>query len=207
MSFVSSKHHFVSFMATSLTVTVYMCHKWQWICTFCLKHLPVHSSIMTYHQFVTRLTRRLPLVEQELSTLPEHLNGIRLARSFCVVLCGSWFVLLSFTFGHYGVCPSIYGLWLPFGIFKLFFNNTRQLPLVEQEVSTNTLPVHLNSLSVFIGVRVARTLVFCMVFCGSLLCFCSFVLAVPRFTDADYPFDIFKLYLTIGKYQQTNKQN
>jgi hypothetical protein len=95
----------------------------------------------------------------------------------------------------------------PFSIFKLFFNNTRQLPLVEQEVSTNTLPVHLNSLSVFIGVRVARTLVFCMVLCGSLLCFCFFVLAVPRFTDADYPFDIFKLYLTIGKYQQTNKQN
>ena len=42
--------------------------------------------------FVTRLTRRLPLVEQERLTLPEYL---RLFPIFCVV------------------CPSIYECWLP----------------------------------------------------------------------------------------------
>jgi hypothetical protein len=30
---------------------------------------------MTYYRFGTRLTRRVPLVEQELTTLPEHLSS------------------------------------------------------------------------------------------------------------------------------------
>jgi hypothetical protein len=43
--------------------------------------------------FVTRLTRRVPLVEQELPTLPEHLNsppvfsGVRVARSLVLYVC------------------------------------------------------------------------------------------------------------------------
>ena len=48
----------------------------------------------------------MPLVEQELLTLPDHLSsppvcsGVRVARSvvFCVVFCRSLFVLLSFFF-------------------------------------------------------------------------------------------------------------
>ena len=42
--------------------------------------------------FVTRLTRRMPLVEQELLTLPEHLSslpvfsGVRVTRSLVYVL-------------------------------------------------------------------------------------------------------------------------
>jgi hypothetical protein len=68
--------------------------------------------------FVTRLTRRVSLVEQKLVILPEHLDfsGVRVARSlvFCVVFCRSLFVLLSFSFGHCVVCPhSIYGFVLP----------------------------------------------------------------------------------------------
>ena len=47
-----------------------------------------HSSLNT--GFVTRLTRRVPLVEQELLTLPEHLSsspvlsGVRVTRSLFV---------------------------------------------------------------------------------------------------------------------------
>ena len=54
--------------------------------------------------FVSRLTRRVPLVEQELLTLPVHLSsppifsGIRVTRSFVYVFCRSLFVLLSFFF-------------------------------------------------------------------------------------------------------------
>ena len=51
----------------------------------------------------TRVTRRAPLVEQELQTRPEHLSsspvliGIRVTRYICVcvMLCRSLFVLLS----------------------------------------------------------------------------------------------------------------
>jgi hypothetical protein len=57
--------------------------------------------------FVTRLIRRVPLVEQELLTLPEHLSsppvfsGVRVTRSlvlYTCLFCRSLFVLLYFFF-------------------------------------------------------------------------------------------------------------
>jgi len=80
----------------------------------------LHSRLIT--EFVTRLTRRMPLVEHELLTLPEHLNSppgfwwARVTRSLVFYVC---FVdrCLSFCtsyFGHCVVCSSsIYRLWLP----------------------------------------------------------------------------------------------
>ena len=44
--------------------------------------------------FVTRLTPRVPLVEQELLTLPEHMRSV----VFCVRFCRSLFDFLSFFF-------------------------------------------------------------------------------------------------------------
>jgi hypothetical protein len=77
-----------------------------------------HSWLVT--GFVTRLTRRVPLVEQELLTLPEHLSSlpvfgeVRVTRSLvlrecfverCLSLCTS-------SFGHCVVCSSsIYEFW------------------------------------------------------------------------------------------------
>jgi hypothetical protein len=52
-------------------------------------------------RFVTRLTRRVPLVEQELLTLPEHLSsppvfsGVRVTRSL-VYLYVLWIVVCPF---------------------------------------------------------------------------------------------------------------
>ena len=69
-----------------------------------------------------RLTRRVPLVEQELLTLPEHLssppvfNGVRVTRSLVLYVCfvDHHLSFCPFTFGHCVVCPSlIYGFWLP----------------------------------------------------------------------------------------------
>jgi hypothetical protein len=78
-----------------------------------------HSWLIT--GFVTRLTRRVLLVEQEIPTFPEHLNsppvfsGVHVTRS--LVLCHVCFVdrcLYFCSFGHCVVCPSsIYGFWLP----------------------------------------------------------------------------------------------
>jgi hypothetical protein len=47
------------------------------------------------------------------------------------------------------------------------------------------------------GVRVTRSLVFCVMFCRSLfvLFLLAIVLSVLRFTDSDYPFGVFKLFL------------
>ena len=69
--------------------------------------------------FVTRLTQWVPLVEQELLTLPEHLSsppvfsGVRVTRSLvlCVMFCRSLFVRLSFlahlTKGSCELLPSL----------------------------------------------------------------------------------------------------
>jgi hypothetical protein len=80
-----------------------------------------HSWLIT--GFVTRLTRRVPLVEHELLTLPEHMSSppvfcwFRVTRSLVLFV---YFVdrclsFRTFFFGRCVVCSSsIYGLWLPF---------------------------------------------------------------------------------------------
>jgi hypothetical protein len=76
-----------------------------------------HSWLIT--RFVTRLTRRVPLVEQELLTLAGHLSshpGVRVTRSIVLYAC---FVdrslsFCSFSSVHCVVCSSsTYGFWLP----------------------------------------------------------------------------------------------
>jgi hypothetical protein len=61
-----------------------------------------HSCLITW--FVTRVTRRVPIMEQEPLTLPVQLSSapyfswVRVTRSlvWCVMFCRSLFVLLSF---------------------------------------------------------------------------------------------------------------
>jgi hypothetical protein len=86
-----------------------------------IKHFPVLSSFMTYHRFVTSLTRRVPLVEQKLFTLPEHLSSspvfsrVRVTRSLVLYVCliyRSLFVLLYFFFWPLFLSSSICGFWL-----------------------------------------------------------------------------------------------
>jgi len=63
-----------------------------------------HAEVSYTLYFITRLTRRVSLVVQELLTLPEHLSsppafgGVRVTRSlvFCVMFGRSLFFLLSF---------------------------------------------------------------------------------------------------------------
>ena len=68
-----------------------------------------------------------------------------------------------------------------------------------------TLPEHMSSLRVFSAVHVIRSLVLCVCFVDRCLSFCPFyfflviVLSVLRYTDSDYSFDIFKLFLIIAK--------
>ena len=64
-------------------------------------------------------------MEQELLILSEHLsslppfNGVRVTRSLVLYVCfiDRCLSFCTFSFGHCVVCSSIYGFWLPFGIF------------------------------------------------------------------------------------------
>ena len=117
---------------TWLTVMEYLCHKWPQICSTCRKHFRSFPHSRLISGFVTRLTRRVPLVEQELLTLPEHLSsslvfsGVRVPRSLVLYVCfvDRWFSFCTFSFGHCVVCSSsIYDSDYPFGISKLFIRS------------------------------------------------------------------------------------
>jgi hypothetical protein len=76
---------------------------------------------------------------------------------------------------------------------------TRPVPLVAQELPT--IPEHLSSLPDFSGVRVTRSLVLSVCFVERCLSFYNLLLAIVlsvllRFTDSDYLFGIFKLFLS-----------
>ena len=73
--------------------------------------------------FLTRLTWRVSLVEQELLTLLEYLSsplvfsGVRVSRSLVLYVCfvDRCLSLFTFSFVHCVVCSSsIYRFWLPF---------------------------------------------------------------------------------------------
>ena len=79
-----------------------------------------HSRLIT--GFVTRLTRRVSLVDQELLTLPEHLSSapvlsnVRVTRSLvlCVYFVDRFLSICTFSFAHsFFYSSSIYGFWLP----------------------------------------------------------------------------------------------
>jgi len=79
-----------------------------------------HSWLIT--RFVTRLTRQVPLLEQELLALQEHLSsppvfsGVRVTRylALCVCYVDRCLSIYTFSFGHCVVCSSIYGFYIPF---------------------------------------------------------------------------------------------
>jgi hypothetical protein len=85
-----------------------------------------HSQLIT--GFVTRLTRRMPLVEQELLILPEHLSspsvfsGVRVTRCLALYVCCVDRCLSFCTFFFWPWCSVLrYTVSdCPFGIFKLF---------------------------------------------------------------------------------------
>ena len=95
----------------------------------------LYSYVIT--GLVTRLTWWVPLVEQELLILPEHLNsppvisGVRVTRSlvFYVVFCRSLFVLLYFFFWSlcclffFDIRILIASLWYLQTLLKIKDNN------------------------------------------------------------------------------------
>jgi hypothetical protein len=94
-------------------MTMNMFHLWYTSQSF------LHSWLIT--GFVTRLTRLVTLVEQELLTFPEHLSSppvfseVRVNRSLVLYICfvDRCLSFSIFSFGHCAICSSsIYGLWL-----------------------------------------------------------------------------------------------
>jgi hypothetical protein len=102
---------------------------------FLWKLLPLKKSLKT--RIVTRLTRRAPLVAQELLTLPEHLSSPPIFSEVCVtrslVLCYSIFDLMCM------FCRSLFVLliFLFWPLCSMFFFDIRIMitPLVSSNFS------------------------------------------------------------------------
>jgi hypothetical protein len=93
------------------------------VCSTCRKHFQFRSFPYSWlvNGFVTRLTRWVLLVEQELPTLLEHMSsptgfsGVRVTRSLVLCVCLVYRCLSFYTFylAHCVVCSSsLYGFWL-----------------------------------------------------------------------------------------------
>jgi len=87
-----------------------------------------HAWLIT--GFVTRLIQ-VPLVEQELLTLPEHLrsprifSGVRviLSLGLCVCFVDRCLSFCTFSFGYCVVCSSRYGFWLSLWYLQTLLKN------------------------------------------------------------------------------------
>ena len=110
----------------------YLCHKRPRYVPFVVNISRSFSHSWLITGFVSRLTWRVPLVEQELLTLLEHMSSrpgfswvlVTQSLVLCVCFVDCCLSFCSFSFGHRVVCPSIYGFWFIFYIFKLFLNKS-----------------------------------------------------------------------------------
>ena len=94
---------------TWLNVTEYLCHKWPGIFPVCRNHNPVLSSFMTYHRMCNKNYTTGSQVEQELLTIPEHMNS----PPVFLLLSGSCCSIFSFPYNsiflHIIICPFSFG--------------------------------------------------------------------------------------------------
>lgn len=113
-TFYGHKHDFVASYGISVTND-------HWYVPFVVN--TIWFSFMTYYRIWNKntLTRQIPLVGQDIFTLPEHpwltlvFSGVCVSQSkiFCVVFVWSLFVLLSFfLLAIYCVSFFYYGFWL-----------------------------------------------------------------------------------------------
>jgi hypothetical protein len=178
--------------------------------------------------FVTRLTPRVSLVEQELLTLPKHrssppvFSGVRVSRSLVLYVCfvDHCFSFSTFSFGHCVVCSSlIYGFWLPLWYLQtvrtqdkeklnkniMFVSLNSTTMAAANGVGTSNSSRHMKSPPVSRWLHVAQFLDFCMViFVHRCLLIYPYLWSLYclflRFMVSGYLFCIFKFY-------HTNSQN
>ena len=114
--------------------------------------------------FVTRLTRRMPLVERELLTLPAHLNslpvlsGVRVIRSLvlCVCFVDRFLSFCTFSFDHCVVCSSlIYGFLLHLWYLQLFLHVWTSLSEMMRLYMSFT---NVNKIQLWLSVKTAASL-------------------------------------------------
>lgn len=171
---------------TLLIVTTNLCDIWPRTCSICLVAIPPYFLCHALSHF---WTLRLPQVKQASLTFLEQLTSV--CRYFvwitCLihVICIYLRILMTNTISTYRWC--CYCLTV-----------TRQVPLALQEIVTLLWHTRVYSL-ILLWVRVAKYLVFCLVFCQPLFSFFSssfghYIVCFSLITASDFSFSINKLF-------------
>jgi hypothetical protein len=113
-----------------------------------LDNAPVYLPLVnTYYRVVTRLRRRVSLVEQELLTLPQHLSSprflrVRVTRSLVLYVCFVYRCLsfCTFSFGHCVVCSSsIYGFVITLWYLQTLLSLDPSFFLIPMKIEANSV--------------------------------------------------------------------
>ena len=111
-------------------------------------HYTTSAVTLIWHlyitRFITRLTWRVSLVEQELLTHPEHLSsppvfsGVRVSWSLVLYVCfvDRCLFFCTFSFGYCVVCSSsLYRFWLPHWYLQTLLETRHQIHTCTVKVS------------------------------------------------------------------------
>ena len=125
---------------TWLIAMEYLCRKWPRICSTCRTTSRSFPHWWVINGCATRLTGQVPLVEQELLTIPEHLRsppvstGVRVTRSLVVCLC---FVDRWLSFFFWSLCYLSFDLRIL--ITPLVYSNSSHRK--RSYVEVNSIPI------------------------------------------------------------------
>jgi len=157
-----------------------LCHIWSRNCLPFWRTLVYAPPVLNVHVLVglvlfplsSYMSSRFWFRVVMYATIPLK-NDVRFVFTLICFVRGSCFIYVSCIFTYTGVQPNCHIGWCRLTV-------TRQVSLVEQELLT--LP-NLSSPSDFSGVRFARSLVFCVMFCRSLFVFLSFSLLCMMYNN------------------------
>ena len=179
----------------------------------------IKQSRIRINCVVTRVTRRVPLVEQELLALPDNMSSlpavscVRVTRSLvlCVMFWRSWFVLLAIVLSVLLLAIVLSVLLLAIVLSVLLLAIVLSVLLLTIVLSVLLLAIVLSVLllaivlSVLLLAIVLSVLLLAIVLSVLLLTIVlsvlllTIVLSVLRSTDSDYPFGIFKIFFSEDK--------
>lgn len=92
-----------------ITVSELLCHRRPWICSICHRQKPILFSFMTYHRIFSMKDKTCAASGEETA----YLLLLTPAFKSAFFLFFVWICLLTVSFEHCIIWPSIYGFWYP----------------------------------------------------------------------------------------------
>ena len=138
--------NFTVAIMTCLPVLEYLCHKWPRTSVPCVEiTIPSFPISWLISSFVTRVSRQVLLVKQELVTFPEHLSS---SPVFCgVVVVHSLVFWVVFCRSLFSPVNTIFMTYMYIHLLYMYNLNCMELPILLDMLKYYTSHFYLHSLS------------------------------------------------------------